>query len=406
MAGLVKRVRLRTRFALATDLWDPVGLTARALRVENRPIHLSSSSVVERPQVEVDDLMGRMEGAAEGDYELMARNSGVELVKEGGNFVKDGQGQFVVARRGPRLARTVPALDKFKMVAEVELFLSQRKYHDRFLASGGLGVLKSWLEPYMDATLPNAKVRGLVLKCCHVSAGWWGCHVSAGWGLPRLSESPSRLSPSSPDPSHAQLLPSTRFEPQSRLSPSSPPPPPHTHAHAQLLPIDTKRDEIKDNLKKSCLAKRIIFLTKCEDETPANKKLARELVQEWASNIFFDADIEAEKRRSKGDAQLAARALALERTKETASPSDAPKRHARVGEPGYRVHAAIPQASKLDYLVNPESRGDLKEATGTARKPSDGMVMKKMREVQRKHKFSTQRAMEPSVAGRDIIHYN
>lgn len=38
MAGLVKRVRLRTRFALATDLWDPVGLTARALRVENRPI--------------------------------------------------------------------------------------------------------------------------------------------------------------------------------------------------------------------------------------------------------------------------------------------------------------------------------------------------------------------------------
>lgn len=51
---------------------------------------------------------------------------------------------------------------------EVELFLAQRKYHESFLQQGGLGVLKGWLEPYSDGTLPNVRVRTAVLKCLQV----------------------------------------------------------------------------------------------------------------------------------------------------------------------------------------------------------------------------------------------
>lgn len=47
---------------------------------------------------------------------------------------------------------------------ELEQFLDQRKYHESFLQQGGLGVLKGWLEPYHDGTLPNVRVRTAVLK--------------------------------------------------------------------------------------------------------------------------------------------------------------------------------------------------------------------------------------------------
>lgn len=51
---------------------------------------------------------------------------------------------------------------------------------------------------------------------------------------------------------------------------------------AQNLPIDTGREDIRDNLKKSQLGSRIMFLAKCPDETQANRRAALELVQHWS----------------------------------------------------------------------------------------------------------------------------
>jgi transcription factor SPN1 len=48
------------------------------------------------------------------------------------------------------------------------LVLLQRKYHELFIHNGGLGVLKAWLEPYKDGSLPNTKIRTMVLNCCKV----------------------------------------------------------------------------------------------------------------------------------------------------------------------------------------------------------------------------------------------
>lgn len=47
---------------------------------------------------------------------------------------------------------------------DMEGFLAQRKYHEMFIARGGLGLLKGWLEPYPDGSLPNVRVRTAVLR--------------------------------------------------------------------------------------------------------------------------------------------------------------------------------------------------------------------------------------------------
>jgi len=44
-----------------------------------------------------------------------------------------------------------------------------------FIHAGGLGVLKSWLEPYQDGTLPNVRVRQAVLKACKVGPSVFLC---------------------------------------------------------------------------------------------------------------------------------------------------------------------------------------------------------------------------------------
>ena len=51
------------------------------------------------------------------------------------------------------------------------IFLLQKKYHELFVSSGGLGVLKAWLEPYSDGSLPNTRVRTAILKACKVRTG-------------------------------------------------------------------------------------------------------------------------------------------------------------------------------------------------------------------------------------------
>lgn len=69
--------------------------------------------------------------------------------------------------------------------------------------------------------------------------------------------------------------------------------PPMPIVATQLLPIDTRREDMKENLKKSQLGARVMFLFKCPDETTDNRRLAKELVHEWSRHIFYDPEAEA-----------------------------------------------------------------------------------------------------------------
>lgn len=54
---------------------------------------------------------------------------------------------------------------------------------------------------------------------------------------------------------------------------------------------------MKAQLKKSQLGNRVMFLLKCQDETSANRQLARDLVQQWSRPIFYDPSVEQQKQK-------------------------------------------------------------------------------------------------------------
>ena len=56
-----------------------------------------------------------------------------------------------------------PATNKLRMLSRVQEVLAMKKLHGELLDAGLLGVLKAWIEPMEDGTLPNSKVRGAVL---------------------------------------------------------------------------------------------------------------------------------------------------------------------------------------------------------------------------------------------------
>ncbi|GAX85985.1 hypothetical protein CEUSTIGMA_g13401.t1 [Chlamydomonas eustigma] len=239
-----------------------------------------------------------------------------------------------------------PAIHKLKVLAEVEEFLAQKKYHELFISSGGLGVLKAWVEPYADGSLPNARVRAAVLRGC------------------------------------------------------------------QLLPIDTTREDMKAQLKRSELGKRVLFLSMCSAETMENKRMARELVQNWSRPIYDDPDAEAEKKRIRSK-QLEKARLANVAMQRAAEAKKAAQRPAlRPGDPGWRMHASIPQATKLDYVHEPSVSERVQQASAAAAAAAahapekSSRFAKKMREVLRKQKSTAARAAKPSVEGRTITLLN
>eukprot|EP00871_Galdieria_phlegrea_P001400 jgi/Galph1/2260/GphlegSOOS_G938.1 len=57
-----------------------------------------------------------------------------------------------------------PASNKLKLVEEVERNLRRVEYRELFLEQGFLSVLKRWLDPLPDGSLPNASLRSRLLK--------------------------------------------------------------------------------------------------------------------------------------------------------------------------------------------------------------------------------------------------
>jgi transcription factor SPN1 len=69
-----------------------------------------------------------------------------------------------------------------------------------------------------------------------------------------------------------------------------------------------------------------------------------------------------------------------------------------------RVHAMIPQSSKLDYVNEPQSMVEAERGQGGGR-VSGGILEKKGREILRRSKQTSDRAMKPSIEGRGMVLY-
>ncbi|MFQ6646602.1 hypothetical protein Gotur_019837, partial [Gossypium turneri] len=137
----------------------------------------------------VEKVMAQMEVAAEEDIDLNIQNK--------------------------------PAIRKIQMLPLLTDFLSKKKLQQEFLDHGILTLLKSWLDPLPDGSLPNATLRSSILNIL-----------------------------------------------------------------TQVMPVDISLEDGREQLKKSGLGKVIMFLSKSDEETTANRKLAKHLVQNWCRTIF------------------------------------------------------------------------------------------------------------------------
>ncbi|XP_035842031.1 protein IWS1 homolog 1 [Helianthus annuus] len=113
-----------------------------------------------------------------------------------------------------------PAINKLIKLPFLIEALSKKQLQLEFLDHGVLTLLKNWLEPLPDGSLPNRNIRTAVLEI--------------------LTE----------------------------------------------FPIDLYQDDRREQLKKSGIGKAVMFMSKSDEETASNRKLAKDLVDKWSRQIF------------------------------------------------------------------------------------------------------------------------
>uniref|UniRef100_A0ACD5VIW1 Uncharacterized protein n=1 Tax=Avena sativa TaxID=4498 RepID=A0ACD5VIW1_AVESA len=243
-----------------------------------------------------------------------------------------------------------PAINKLMKLPLLIEVLSKKNLQQEFLDHGILTLLKNWLEPLPDGSMPNMNIRTAVLKL--------------------LSD----------------------------------------------FPIDLEQFDRREQLKKSGLGKVIMFLSKSDEETTSNRKLAKELVDKWSRPIFQKSTRFEDMRRYDDDE----RATPYRRPQVKKPSSSSPGRESRdddldadfsqrkSGQSGSRQHASRPEASPLDYSIRPQSKIDPEQIRARAKQVVQDQrrlkMNKKLQQLKAPKKKNLQ-ASKLSVEGRGMIKY-
>ncbi|CAH1440850.1 unnamed protein product [Lactuca virosa] len=131
------------------------------------------------------------------------------------NLLVDKNWTFVAEEDAELNRQSKPAINKHRKLPLLTKVLSKKQLQLEFLDHGVLTLLKNWLEPLPDGSLPNINICAEILKI--------------------LTE----------------------------------------------FPIDLDQYDRREQLKKSGLGKGIMFLSKFDEETTSNRKLAKDLVDKW-----------------------------------------------------------------------------------------------------------------------------
>ncbi|GJN37497.1 hypothetical protein PR202_gb26464 [Eleusine coracana subsp. coracana] len=241
-----------------------------------------------------------------------------------------------------------PAINKLMKLPLLIDVLSKKNLQQEFLDHGVLTLLKNWLEPLPDGSLPNMNIRSAVLK----------------------------------------LL--TDF------------------------PIDLEQFDRREQLKKSGLGKVIMFLSKSDEETTANRKLAKELVDKWSRPIF-NKSTSFEDMRRYDDERAPYRRPQMRKPSSSSSGMqsrdddlDADFSQRKSGQSGSRQHASRPEASPLDFVIRPQSKIDPEQIRARAKQAVQDQrrmkMNKKLQQLKAPKKKNLQ-ASKLSVEGRGMIKY-
>ncbi|KAK8955980.1 hypothetical protein KSP40_PGU007956 [Platanthera guangdongensis] len=240
-----------------------------------------------------------------------------------------------------------PAVCKLKKLPLLIEVLSKKKLQPEFLDHGVLTLLKNWLEPLPDGSLPNMNIRTAILKL--------------------LSD----------------------------------------------FPIDLEQYDRRDQLKRSGLGKVIMFLSRSDEETTGNRKLAKELVDKWSRPIF-NKSTRFEDMRGYEDERIPYRrptSKPVNKSPELESRDDDVDEFSqgkKSRQAASRQHAFRPEASPLDFLVRPQSKVDPEEIRARAKQVVQNQrrlkMNKKLQQLKAPKKKQLQ-ASKLSVEGRGMVKY-
>ncbi|KAG4206243.1 hypothetical protein ERO13_A03G000029v2 [Gossypium hirsutum] len=254
-----------------------------------------------------------------------------------------------------------PAINKLKKLPLLTEVLSKKQLQPEFLDHGVLTLLKNWLEPLPDGSLPNINIRAAVL----------------------------------------QIL--TDF------------------------PIDLEQHDRREQLKKSGLGKVIMFLSKSDEETTSNRKLAKELVDKWSRPIF-NKSTRFEDMRNVEDDRVPLRRPSVKRptnraasmesrdgdfdldiSRDHKSGRSSSGQNASRSESSSRLqHASRPDATPMDFVVRPQSKIDPDEIRARAKQVVQDQrrlkMNKKLQQLKAPKKKQLQ-ASKLSVEGRGMLKY-
>ncbi|CAM0908207.1 unnamed protein product [Alopecurus aequalis] len=242
-----------------------------------------------------------------------------------------------------------PAINKLMKLPLLIEVLSKKNLQQEFLDHGILTLLKNWLEPLPDGSMPNMNIRTAVLKL--------------------LSD----------------------------------------------FPLDLEQFDRREQLKKSGLGKVIMFLSKSDEETTSNRKLAKELVDKWSRPIFQKSTRFEDMRRYDDERPPPYRRPQMKKPSSSSSGMesrdddlDADFSQRKSGQSGSRQHASRPEASPLDFVIRPQSKIDPEQIRARAKQQVQDQrrlkMNKKLQQLKAPKKKNLQ-ASKLSVEGRGMVKY-
>ncbi|KAL3500019.1 hypothetical protein ACH5RR_039112 [Cinchona calisaya] len=257
----------------------------------------------------------------------------------------------VVAEEDAELNRqSKPAINKLKKLPLLTEVLSKKQLQQEFLDHGVLTLLKNWLEPLPDGSLPNINIRAAVLKIL------------------------------------------TDF------------------------PIDLEQYDRREQLKKSGLGKVIMFLSKSDEETTANRKLAKDLVDKWSRPIF-NKSTRFEDMRNYEDERAAFRRPSVKKPMNKGAGMESRdddldlagySQGSKSGQSSSRLHASRPEAMSMDFVVRPQSKVDPEEVRARAKQIVQDQRRLKMNKKLQQLKAPKRKQLQAtklSVEGRGMVKY-
>lgn len=243
-----------------------------------------------------------------------------------------------------------PAINKLVKLPFLTEVLSKKQLQHEFLDHGILTVLKSWLEPLPDGSLPNINIRAAILKI--------------------LAD----------------------------------------------FPIDLEQCERKEQLKKSGLGKVIMFLSRSEEETPSNRRIAKELVDNWSRSIFNKSTRFADMRNF-DDERILFQGASGKRSMNKAAGMHSRdgdlnvakfSQESMCGKQSSRQQTSRPEAMPLDFVVRPPSKIDPDLIRARAKHvvaDQYRLKMNKKLEQMKGPKRKQLQAAKISVEGRTMVKY-